>query len=102
MPDPLQTAILKLGGRFGPEKKYLDPPPPQIPQFAAVTVPAIRPLLETPPLLGFSIKNGPPPLLAPRTPPPLPLPEREKNKNIRNVHQERDCGRGLNLKGQKS
>ena len=49
-----------LGGHFGPEKKYLAPPPSPIrcrhpPGHSA------PPLLETPPLLGFSIKNRPPP-----------------------------------------
>ena len=57
---------LLLGGHFGPEKKYLAPPPPKKnPQFAADTLPAPRPLLENPPpLLGFSIKI--------LTPAPLP------------------------------
>ena len=82
---PQVSTIAYLGGRFGPEKKYLAPSP-AIPQFAADTLPALRPfpLLETPPV-GFSIKNPPPPLLAPRTPPP-PRPEQKKIKNIRNVH----------------
>ena len=44
-------------------KKYLAPPPPKNPQFAPDTLPAPRPLplLETPPLLGFSIKADSPP-----------------------------------------
>ena len=51
-----------LGGHFGSEKKCLAPPPKKNPQFAADTLSAPRPLslLETP-LLGFSIKNRPPP-----------------------------------------
>ena len=57
---------LCLGGHFGPEKKYLAPPQ-KIPQFAADTLPAPRPLslLETP-ILRFSItKIDPSPLPAP-------------------------------------
>ena len=52
-----------LGGRFGPEKKYLAPPPKKIPQFAADTLPHSRllPFLEPHPFLGFSIRNRPPP-----------------------------------------
>ena len=43
------------------------------------------PLLKIP-LLGFSMKNRPPPFLVPRTAPsPPPI---RKNQNIRNVHQE--------------
>ena len=62
-------------------KKILAPPPPQNPQLAPDTLPAPWPLslLETP-LLGFSIKNRPPPpLLAPRTP-PSPSPSRNAKK----------------------
>ena len=72
---------------FRPRKKKFSPPAPKIPQFAADTLLAPRPLsLPPPPLLGFSIKNDTPPLLAPRTP-PFPLPEQQKIKNIRNVYQ---------------
>ena len=67
---------------FWPRKKYLAPPPRAISQFAADTLLAPRPLpfLETP-LLGFSIKNRPPP------PPgasdsPFPSPSRKEIKNI--------------------
>ena len=68
-----------LGGHFGPEKKYLAPAPPKNPQFAADTLPAPRPLLgDLPALLGFSIKNRPPPSRRPRTP-PSPSPS-QKNK----------------------
>ena len=61
------------------KNKNCTPPPKKIPQFAADTLPAPRPFLETP-LLGFSIKNRPPPpCLLPRTP-SLPLPRADKNK----------------------
>ena len=75
-----------LGGNFGPEKKYLAPPP----QFPANTLPAPRPPGPhppgRPPPLGFSIKISPP------DPPgasdsAFPSPEQKKIKNIRNVHQ---------------
>ena len=76
-----------------PRKKYLAPPPPcAVPGFTADTLPAPRPLpsWRPPPLLGFWIKNRPPP---PRTPPPpSPAPRTppsvspsRKNKN----HPER-------------
>ena len=64
---------------FRPRKKIFSPPPPQIPQFAADTLPATLPLslLKTP-LLGFSIQNRLPP--PPRLGLPLPPPRAEKNK----------------------
>ena len=83
----IRSSKKRLGGNFGPEKKYLAPPPPK---FPANTLPASRPppppTREPPSLLKFSIKKSPPPLPAPRTP-PSPPPSR-KIKNIRNVHQE--------------
>ena len=85
----LEDRFTSLGGHFGPEKKYLAPPPPPIPQFAADTLPPPRPSpsWRPPPLVEFSIKNRPPPHLpAPRSP-PFPSPEQKKIKNIRNVHQ---------------
>ena len=66
---------------FRPRKKiFSPPPPPPIPQFAADTLPATRPLslLQTP-LLGFPIKNRHPPP-PPRLGLPLPPPRAEKNK----------------------
>ena len=74
-----------LGGRFGPEKKYLAPPPPK--KFPADTLPATPPPLcwENAPLLAVFNKNRRPP--PPGTsPPPFPSPEQKKIKNIRNVH----------------
>ena len=72
-----------------PKKNILSPPPPQ---FTADTLPASRPLppfLETPPppFWDFQLKNHPPPTSW-RLGLPLPPPRAEKNKNIRNVHQE--------------
>ena len=70
----------KLGGRCGPEKKYLaPPPPPKIPQFAADTLPAPRPLLFPPPP-GILNKNDPPPSWRLGLP-QFPLPEQEKKKS---------------------
>ena len=69
-----------LGGHFGPEKKYLAPPPP--PKFLADSLPA---LWETPPG-SVKKKNRQHPILSPRSP-PCPPPSRKKIKNIRNVHQ---------------
>ena len=66
---------LKLGGRFGPEKKYLASPPPKIPQFHPPG-PSAPPLLETPPLVGLSTKNRPPP--TPGASDPSPSPSRKK------------------------
>ena len=88
--QPQSLAILCIASKtwwtFRPRKKIFSPPPP-VPQFAADTLPAPRPLLEIPPLLGFSIKNGSP--LSWRLGLPLPPPRAEKKiKNIRNVHQE--------------
>ena len=69
-----------LGGNFGPEKKYLAPPPPQIPKFPSNTLPAPPPPTrrgDPPPLLGFSMKNLPPPLRPLGLPFPTP-PSRKK------------------------
>ena len=69
-----------LGGRFGPEKKYLAPPPPKkkIPRFHSPG-PSASPPGKHPLLVGFSIKNRSPQLLAPRAP-PSPCPSRKKIK----------------------
>ena len=72
---------------FGPERKNLAPPPPQIlrkhlPNPASPLRPPAR---RPPPLLGFSIKCPSP---SRRLRLPLLLPEQKKIKNIRNVHQE--------------
>ena len=58
-----------LGGHFGPEKKYLAPLP-TIPQFAADTLPAPRPLPSSrTPFPGiFNKKSSHLPLPVPRTP----------------------------------
>ena len=67
----------QLGGHFGPQKKYLAPPPsPQ-------TFPRRTSLSRT-----VSSDNPPPsPRPPPRTPPPFPPPRNRKKKKIRNVHQ---------------
>ena len=84
-------AIPNLGGHFGPEKKIFSPPTPQILQFAAETLPAPRPFsLETPPTPGSFQYKPPPP--HPLGTSPSPTPGRKKVKNIRNVHQETNCG----------
>ena len=56
-----------LGGHFGPEKKYLAPPPPPNSQIRCrhPPGPSAPPLLETPPLN----KKSTPRLSMPRTPP---------------------------------
>ena len=65
---------------FQPWKKIFSPPPPPIPQFAADTLPAPWPLLETPPSWDFQEKQDAPlPSPAPRTP-PSPSPEQKKLK----------------------
>ena len=73
-----------LGGHFGPEKKYLAPPPTKFPGFPADTLPAPRP----PPL---SWENPPPPGIFNKKPTPahscrlglpLPLPRAEKKIKI--------------------
>ena len=71
----------RLGGRFGPEKKYLAPPPKKNPQVSADTLPAPPPPRNTPPPpVGFSIKKRPPPSPG-ASDSPFPLPE-QKNKKI--------------------
>ena len=71
--------IVCLGGQFGPEKKYLAPPSQKIPQFAADTLPAPRPLLYwRPPRPGIFNKEG-----SPRPPPGAsdsPFPSRSRKK----------------------
>ena len=83
---------------FRPQQKICNPPPQKIPQFAADTLPAPRPLplLETdPPPPGiFNKKNDPPPLAffsikKNRSPPPpgasdspFPLPDQKKIKKL--------------------
>ena len=74
--------IQNLGGHFCPEKKYLAPSPP-IPQFAADTLPAPRPLplLDTPAPPGiFNKKVNPTPALG-ASPPPSPSLAEKKNKS---------------------
>ena len=71
------SVLTKSWWAFRPRKKIFSPPPlPKIPNSPQTTS---RPLLETPPpLLGFSIKNlPPPPSRRPRTP-PSPSPTRKK------------------------
>ena len=74
-----------LGGHFGPEKKYLVPPP-KLPKSAQTPSRPLGPSWRPPPLVGFSIKNLPPPLPAPSDS-PFPVPQQKKIKNIRNVRQ---------------
>ena len=75
-----------LGGRFGPEKKYLAPPPkfPNSPQRPSRP---LSPSRSWRALLGLSIKIDTPPSRRLRL--PLPPPRAKKKKfNIRNVHQD--------------
>ena len=66
---------------FRPRKKIFSPPPPKIPNLPQTPSRPLGPSPpgETPPLVGFSIKNRPPPSRRPRTP-PSPSPSRKKNK----------------------
>ena len=74
----------KLGGHFGPEKKYLAPPPPKtFLETASWPPPPIS--WETPPPGIFN--NKPTPAPSWRLGLPFPAPEQKKIKNIRNVHQ---------------
>ena len=82
---------LCLGGHFGPEKKYLAPPPPKFPNSPQTPSRPLGPSRPgTPPPPGIFNKNQP---TKPPPPPPgasnylFPLPEQKKRKNIRNVHQ---------------
>ena len=77
----------RLGGDFGPEKKYLAPPPhPNSPQTPSRPAPRLPPpTRETPPPGIFHKKSPPPPPGASHS--PFPSPEQKKIKNIRNVHQ---------------
>ena len=66
-----------------PKKKKFSPPP-QIPQFAADTFPAPRPLPlleEPPPPPGNFYKNQTPPPPPGTLDSPIPLPEQKKNKS---------------------
>ena len=77
---PCGISLERLGGHFGPEKKKISPPPPKIPQFAADTLPALRPLLcwrPPPPLHGFSKK---PMARPPASDSPFTLAEQKKIK----------------------
>ena len=62
-------------------KKIFSPPPPKIPNLPQTPSRPLGPSPpgEPPPLVGFSIKNRPPPSRRPRTP-PSPSPSRKKNK----------------------
>ena len=78
-----------LGGIFGPEKKYLAPPPPP-------KVPTNIPGHSTP---SHTCPGEPPPFSI-RSRPPLPsrhlgLPQAERIKNIRNVHRAPKWGFGV-------
>ena len=75
-----------LGGNFGPEKKYLSPPPPPRNSPQAPSRPLALPLLGDPPPGIFNKKPTSPPSW--RLGLPLPLLQAEKKKNIRNVHQD--------------
>ena len=72
-----------LGGRFGPEKKYLAPPLPNLP-IRRRHPPAPQPLPASPPPHGIFTKkktDPAPPFPALRTP-PFPPPRAENMKNI--------------------
>ena len=70
---------------MGPENKYLAPPPPppanslQKPSRPLACLPLPPPARKTPPpLLGFSIKNRPPPSSPGASDSPFPSPEQRK------------------------
>ena len=65
-----------LGGHFGPEQKYLAPPPPPHRLSLGALSPSRASSSETPPLPLFFIETAPPPRPPPRTPPP----QNRKNK----------------------
>ena len=70
-------SLPRLGERFGPEKKYLAPPPKKFPDSPQTpSRPLLLVLLETTPL-GFSIKYRLPAPLALRTPPSAPPAEKK-------------------------
>ena len=66
----------KSGGHFGPEKKYLAPPPPNLPTRCRHPPGPSRP--EDPPPGIFNRKPNPPPPGASHS--PLPLPKQKHNK----------------------
>ena len=77
VPDRLSAWSASLDGHFGPKKKKKSPPPPpKIPQFAADTLPAPRPL---PSWTGIFNKNLIPPPPPGASDSPVPLPEKQKN-----------------------
>ena len=71
-----------LGGNFGPEKKYLAPPPPPNSPQTPGTLPAPCPpspaRRETPPPGIFNKESSPPPSPSVSVPPPLPPTEKNK------------------------
>ena len=83
----------RLGGRFGPEKKYLAPPPPPPKKFRnSPQTPSRRhPLLEIPPpSWDFQQKRSPPPPGASDS--PFPLPERKKKLKISETSTKKNYG----------
>ena len=91
-----QSRSQPMGGRLSfldlvdvsaPKKIFSPPPPPKNSPIRRRHPPGPSPPWKTPPLVGFSIKTGPPPPPWPiRLPLPPPRPEK-KIENIRNVHQ---------------
>ena len=82
-----------LGGHFGPESKYLDPPPKDS-QLRRRHPPGPSPSWNpTPPGIFNKNRSAPPPPGASDS--PFPLPEQNKLKNVRNVHQGIDYAHAL-------
>ena len=77
-----------LGGHFGPEKKYLAPPPPSPQAFPRHLPSPAPPSRESPPpSLCFLFKPAPLAASSDASPFPPPQNRKKKQKNIRNVHQ---------------
>ena len=82
----------KLGGHFGPEQKYLAPPPPQLPCRHPPGPLRSPPARGRPPPPVIFNKNRPaPPSLSPRTPPSPPPSRKNKKYPKRPPSKKRHC-----------
>ena len=78
-PNQILRKIKYLGGRLGPEKKYLAPPPPKkFPKSLQTTLPAPPPPGKPPPSHPGIFNKKPPPLPSCASDSPFPLPEQKK------------------------